>query len=245
MNSVTAVKAPLNPLPSSRASVPYPWPIAGAWRADDTALVAIDMQKDFLDPRGYFASLGESLEHTRRSVAPARHALAAARKLGLTVIHTREGHRRDLSDLNDCKRLRAARAGAAIGSPGPLGRLLVRDEEGWDFIEEMRPLASEPVVDKCGNGAFYATDLEQILRSRGIRHLLLLGVTTDVCVSSTMREANDRGFDCLLLEDCCGAAHPDLHQGVLNSLEREGGIFGAYADSQAFFDQYLPTTPAG
>ena len=129
-----------------------------------------------------------------------------------------------------------------IGPKGPLGRLLVRDEQGWDFIDEMRPLAGEPVVDKCGNGAFYATDLEQILRSRGIRHLLLLGVTTDVCVSSTMREANDRGFDCLLLEDCCGAATPDLHQGVLNSLEREGGIFGAYADSRAFFEQYLSAT---
>ncbi|MTI50065.1 MAG: cysteine hydrolase [Alcanivorax sp.] len=242
MNSASAPKIPLDAFDSSRCSVPYPWPVAGRWRADDTALLAIDMQKDFLDPRGYFASLGESLEHTRRSVAPARNALAAARDLGLTVVHTREGHRRDLSDLNDCKRLRAARAGAAIGSPGPLGRLLVRDEQGWDFIDEMRPLAGEPVVDKCGNGAFYATDLEQILRSRGIRHLLLLGVTTDVCVSSTMREANDRGFDCLLLEDCCGAATPELHQGVLNSLEREGGIFGAYADSRAFFEQYLSAT---
>jgi len=224
---------------SSDASHPYPWPAAGTWCASDTALVAIDMQKDFLHPQGYFASLGESLAHTRRSIEPARAALANARRLGLTVIHTREGHRADLSDLNPCKRLRAARAGAAIGSEGPLGRLLVRGEAGWDFIDEMQPRSGEPVVDKCGNGAFYATDLEQILRSRGIRHLLLLGVTTDVCVSSTMREANDRGFDCLLLEDCCGAAQPELHQAVLHSLEREGGIFGAYANSEAFFAEHI------
>ncbi|HCE39252.1 MAG TPA: cysteine hydrolase [Alcanivorax sp.] len=219
-----------SPLSASR---PYAWPLAGGWDNTDTALLMIDLQRDFLDPEGYFARLGEDTGHGRRVLEPARRLLAAARRAGLRVIHTREGHRPDLSDLNDTKRLRAESAGAAIGSHGPLGRLLVRGEPGWEIIDSVAPEPGEPVVDKCGNGAFYATDLEQLLRRAGIRNLILCGVTTDVCVSSTLREANDRGFDCLVLEDVCGAARPELHDAVFEGLEREGGIFGAFANSGA------------
>lgn len=216
---------------SLSASRPYAWPLSGHWDTTDTALLMIDLQRDFLDPEGYFARLGEDISHGQRVLEPARRLLAAARQAGLMVIHTREGHRPDLTDLNDTKQRRAQQAGAAIGSEGPLGRLLVRGEPGWEIVDSLRPVAGEPVVDKCGNGAFYATDLEQLLRRAGIRHLILTGVTTDVCVSSTLREANDRGFDCLVLEDVCGAARPELHDAVFQGLEREGGIFGAFADS--------------
>jgi nicotinamidase-related amidase len=210
-------------------SSPYPWPLAGSWSAADTAVIAIDMQRDFLAPEGYFGALGESAEHLRSAIAPARSFLQAIRPHGLLVIHTRESHRPELVDLHPNKRLKATRMGSPIGSQGPLGRLLVRGEWGCDFHEGFTPLPGEIVVDKPGNSAFYATDLEHILRAMGIRNLILLGVTTDVCVSSTMRDANDRGFDCVLLEDCCGAATQALHDAVLASIQREGGIFGASA----------------
>jgi nicotinamidase-related amidase len=193
--------------------------------------MSIDMQRDFLAPDGYFASMGEDLSHVRRGIGHAEKVLAAARSVGLTIIHTRESHRPDLSDLNASKRIKAERAGAPIGSVGPMGRLLVRGELGCDFIDSLQPEAGEIVIDKPGNSAFWATDLEQLLRVRGVRNIILMGVTTDVCVSSTMRDANDRGYDCLLLEDCCGAATSNLHEAVIAGLQREGGIFGAYAAS--------------
>lgn len=198
--------------------------------------MCIDMQRDFLDPRGYFASLGEDLSHVRRGIGKAESVLSVARKLGLKVIHTRESHRSDLSDLNANKRIKAERANAPIGSVGPMGRLLVRGEFGCDFIESMRPADGEIVIDKPGNSAFWATDLELILRAHGTRHIILMGVTTDVCVSSTMREANDRGFDCLVVEDCCGAATAELHDSVFAGLEREGGIFGAHTIAAPLID---------
>ncbi|WP_072397117.1 isochorismatase family cysteine hydrolase [Hyphomicrobium sp. CS1GBMeth3] len=223
--------------PSLQTSRPYAWPLAEQWSVRDTALLSIDMQRDFLSPDGYFASLGEDLSHVRRGIAPAEKVLLAARKAGLFIIHTRESHRPDLSDLHDNKRRKAERAGAPIGSVGPMGRLLVRGELGCDFIASLKPEAGEIVIDKPGNGAFFATDLELILRVRNIKNIILMGVTTDVCVSSTMRDANDRGFDCLLLEDCCGAATAPLHEAVIAGLSREGGIFGAYITSEDLIRQ--------
>lgn len=222
----------MNAWGSLNTSQPYKWPLSGVWSARDTAIICIDMQNDFLAPDGYFARMGEDLSHVTRGVENAERTLAAARRMDFLVIHTRESHRPDLSDLCDTKRIKAERAGCAIGSSGPMGRLLVRGEAGNDFVAKLKPEPGEIVLDKPGNSAFYATDLEQILRARRITNVVLFGVTTDVCVSSTMRDANDRGYDCLLLEDCCGAATPALHNSVIESLGREGGIFGAYALSR-------------
>jgi len=199
------------------------------------------LQRDFIDPNGYFSSLGESNAHLLKVVEPCRKFLQFAREKHFFILHTRESHRPELVDLNANKRIKAERNGAAIGSPGPLGRLLVRGEFGCDFFTGFEPLAGEIVVDKPGNSAFYATDLEHILRAQRIRHLILIGVTTDVCVSSTMRDGNDRGYDCLLVEDCCGAATEQLHDAVLASISREGGIFGAHIGSRQLID-FLQTT---
>ncbi|WP_041523232.1 cysteine hydrolase family protein [Gilvimarinus agarilyticus] len=214
-------------------ATPYPWPLAGEWSAQNTAIVVIDMQRDFLAQEGYFASLGENIDHLRQAIEPAQRFLQAARQQPFMIIHTRESHRPELLDLQDNKRRKALRQNSPVGKLGPLGRLLVRGEEGCDFYPGFAPQKGEIVVDKPGNSAFYATDFEHILRVGNIRNLILLGVTTDVCVSSTMREANDRGFDCLLLSDCCGAANETLHQHTLSSLSHEGGIFGAYSESEA------------
>ncbi|MES1932371.1 isochorismatase hydrolase [Salinisphaera shabanensis T35B1] len=221
---------------SLESACPYAWPVTGDWRVADTALLVIDMQRDFLDPDGYFAALGENASELREAVGPAAKVLALARRLGMRVIHTREGHRPDLADLNDTKRARALAMGAPIGGPGQLGRLLVRGEPGWESIAEMAPLDDEIVIDKCGNGAFYATDLDQVLRANGIRNIWLVGVTTDVCVSSTMREANDRGYDVLLVSDACRAATSALHAATLAGIEREGGVFGAHISSSALLE---------
>jgi biuret amidohydrolase len=196
------------------------------------ALLIIDMQRDFLDPAGYIAKSGVDVGGLRAVIPQVRRLLLAARKQGILVVHTREGHRPDLSDLTAVKRRRAAGAGAPIGSVGPLGRLLVRGEPGHAIVEELLPLEGEPVIDKPGFGAFYATDLELILRTAGITSLTLAGVTTDICVHSTLREAVDRGFDCVTVGDACAAADPDIHAAMLACICGEGGILGTVAGTQ-------------
>jgi nicotinamidase-related amidase len=200
-----------------------------------TALVIIDMQRDFLEPGGFGETLGNDVSTLRSAIAPTERVLAAARRLGLTVIHTREGHRPDLADLFPAKRDRGAPT-LRIGDEGPMGRILVRGSKGHDIIPELYPVAGEVVLDKPGKGAFYATDLETILRARGVTHLILTGVTTEVCVQTTAREANDRGFDCLVLADCTGSYFPQFHQAALQMSSAQGGIVGWVADSPALLD---------
>jgi nicotinamidase-related amidase len=197
------------------------------------ALLVIDMQRDFLDPAGYVAQSGVDVNILRRTFAPVRRLLAAARAANIPVIHTREGHRADLSDLTAFKKRRAAGAGAPIGSLGPLGRLLVRGEPGHAIIDEVSPLPGETVIDKPGFGAFYGTDLELILRVAGVSALTLAGVTTDICVHSTLREAVDRGFDCTTVGDACAAGEPAVHEAMLSCIAGEGGILGRVADTDA------------
>lgn len=196
-----------------------------------SALLVIDMQRDFLDPQGYAAHAGLDVDALRRALPAACALVAAARRHGLLVVHTREGHVPDLADCPPAKLERSRAAGATIGSAGPLGRLLVRGEFGHDFVDALRPLPGEVVIDKPGYGAFHLTDLDQHLRARGIGDLVLCGVTTEVCVHSTLREAVDRGYRCIVAADACGSAHPDLHAAALRMIEVEGGIFGRVADS--------------
>jgi nicotinamidase-related amidase len=198
-----------------------------------TAFLVIDMQRDFLDPRGYAARAGLDVAALRRPIPAIRTLLACARRLGMLVAHTREGHLPDLSDCPPAKLERSRAAGAEIGSRGPLGRLLVRGEFGHDFIDDLRPLPGEPVVDKPGYGAFHQTGLAQILQARNIQTLILGGVTTEVCVHSTLREAVDRGYRCVLAGDACGSAHPQLHDAALQMAAVEGGVFGRVANSDS------------
>jgi nicotinamidase-related amidase len=206
---------------------------------DGAALVIIDMQRDFLEPGGFGAALGNDVSRLQAAVAPCRSVLDAARQLGMLVIHTREGHRPDLSDAPPHKVERGDPKNR-IGARGPMGRILVRGEPGHDIIAELCPLPDEPVIDKPGKGAFYQTDLELMLRNRSIDTLFVAGVTTEVCVNTTVREANDRGFRCVVLSDCCASYFPEFHQAGLAMIKAQGGIFGSVTGSTQLLGSLAP-----
>src|SRR3954447_17147578 len=214
---------------------PGPFPLPPG----QVALIVIDMQRDFLLPGGFGETLGNDVSQLAAVVPPLQRVLSAARAAGVLIIHTREGHRPDLSDLPRAKRRRGSPS-QRIGDPGPYGRILVRGEYGHDIIDELAPIAGEPVIDKPGKGAFYATGLGELLDRAEITHLVVTGVTTEVCVHTTVREANDRGFDCLVLADCVGSYFPEFHRVGLQMVSAQGGIFGWVAASAAFLAA-LPT----
>jgi nicotinamidase-related amidase len=205
---------------------PYPFDL----HPSRCALLIIDMQRDFLEPGGFGEALGNDVSQLRRTIEPNRRLLAAWRAAGRLAIHTREGHRPDLSDLPPAK-WRRARSGSTIGDVGPMGRILIRGEPGHDIIPELYPLAHEPVIDKPGKGAFFATDLNALLADHGISQLVVTGVTTEVCVNTTVREANDRGYDCLVLEDCVGSYIPAFQEAGVAMIKAQGGIFGWVGNS--------------
>jgi nicotinamidase-related amidase len=196
-----------------------------------TALIIIDMQRDFVMPGGFGEALGNDVKQLQVTIAPTKAILEGARKAGILVIHTREGHRPDLSDCPPSKLVRG-RGKTRIGDVGPMGRILVRGEIGHDIVPELYPIAGEVVIDKPGKGAFFATDLELILRDRGIKTLMVCGVTTEVCVNTTVREANDRGYECVVLSDCVGSYYPEFQKAGLAMIKAQGGIFGWVSDSR-------------
>jgi nicotinamidase-related amidase len=206
-------------------------PYAFTFDPQSTALLIIDMQRDFVEPGGFGEALGNDVTPLQAVIAPCRRMLDAARGMGMLVIHTREGHSPDLAD---CPPSKIVRGGGAIriGDAGPMGRILVRGEHGHDIVPELYPQAGEVVVDKPGKGAFFATDLDHILHNRGIRSLIVCGVTTEVCVNTTVREANDRGYECVVLADCVGSYFPEFQRVALAMIKAQGGIFGWVSDSQ-------------
>ncbi|MDG6104339.1 cysteine hydrolase [Dactylosporangium aurantiacum] len=205
-----------------------------------TALVVIDMQRDFMEPGGFGETLGNDVAQLRRVIAPTAALLRACRAAGLTIIHTREGHLPDLSDCPPAK-LNRGEPSQRIGAPGPMGRILIRGEYGHDIIDELAPADGEPVIDKPGKGAFYNTSFGDVLAARGIRSLVVTGVTTEVCVHTTVREANDRGYECLVLSDCVGSYFPEFQEAGLAMIAAQGGIFGWVAPSTAFVAALQPS----
>ena len=212
-----------------------------AFEPDTTALLVIDMQRDFLEPGGFGAALGNDVSLLWSAVEPLQRVLAAARDAPMTIIHTREGHR---PDMTDCPPAKLARGGF-IGSESPNGRILIRGEHGHDIVDALAPAPGEIVLDKPGKGSFYATDLELMLRNRGITSLIVTGVTTEVCVHTTVREANDRGFECLVLSDCCGSYFPEFHAAALRMISAQGGIFGWVGSSSDLLEQLPVHVAAG
>src|SRR5664279_1292206 len=210
---------------------PYAWPYDGRVDTARLAVLCIDWQVDFCGAGGYVDQMGYDIGLTRGGLPATARLLEHARRTGMPVIHTREGHAGDLGDLPANKRWRSAQIGAEIGSDGPCGRILVRGEPGWEIVPEVAPVPGEFIVDKPGKGAFYATNLDLLLRTNQITHLVLSGITTDVCVHTTMREANDRGYECLILSDCTGATDPSNHRAALHMVTMQGGVFGAVAES--------------